>query len=156
MSPHVSPCRRVTPRRRVFCRVSPCRRVPPCVTPCVSPCCPVSPRVTPCRLVSLPAAPCHPCLPSLSVSPCVSPCRPGLSVLLFAVGDDIHTLRIPGVLQRFSLTYLMTALTELLFPHGYLKQQRLSQVRASQSCQLYLLSIRHLRRTHSPTDLLTY
>ena len=31
-------------------------------------------------------------------------------------------LRIPGVLQRFAITYLIVALTELVFAGGYIKQ----------------------------------
>ncbi|KAF6019869.1 HGSNAT [Bugula neritina] len=37
-------------------------------------------------------------------------------------GNDLSKLRIPGVLQRFSLTYLVVALTELTFSYGYTKQ----------------------------------
>lgn len=45
-----------------------------------------------------------------------------ISVNIWFTGNDLNQLRIPGVLQRFSLTYLIVAVTELVFAGGYIKQ----------------------------------
>lgn len=51
-----------------------------------------------------------------------------LSTIHAIAGNDLNNLRIPGVLQRFAVTYFIVALTELVFSYGYKKN---SQVQVS-------------------------